>query len=247
MDALFVVKKMLGVLIVPPASLFVLMLLGLVFVRRWPRAAIAAIWVAFASLLMLSLPLTAGALTAALDPPRLDTRAFRNAKVIVVLGGGLRRETLEYGDTLSTYSLERVRYGAKLAKESGLPVLVTGGTVFGGPPEGDVMAKVLSTEFGVAPRWVENRSRDTKQNMLFTAELLKPEHIERVLLVTHDTHMRRALADCRAAGLDCWSAPVSSRGNASDSWIEQLPNAGSLRDSALAIHEILGNIFLSLT
>jgi hypothetical protein len=40
---------------------------------------------------------------------------------------------LEYGgDTLGRLTLERVRYGARVAKKTGLPVLVAGGSVLVG-------------------------------------------------------------------------------------------------------------------
>ena len=51
-----------------------------------------------------------------------------DAEAIVILGGGTRRNAPEYGgDTLGRLTLERVRYGAQVAKLTALPVLVTGG------------------------------------------------------------------------------------------------------------------------
>jgi uncharacterized SAM-binding protein YcdF (DUF218 family) len=106
------------------------------------------------------------------------------------------------------------------------------------------MSAVLANEFGVVPRWVETKSRHTAENARFSAELFKVDKVRKVILVTDDTHMRRALAQCEAAGLICYSAPVSVSGHASDSWIEQLPNVGSLAGSTLALHEFLGNLAL---
>jgi uncharacterized SAM-binding protein YcdF (DUF218 family) len=96
----------------------------------------------------------------------------------------------------------------------------------------------------VPARWVETRSRTTAENAQFSAELLKADKVHKVILVTSDTHMRRAMAHCEAAGLICYSAPVSVSGHASDSWIEQLPAASSLAVSTLALHEFLGNLAL---
>jgi hypothetical protein len=56
--------------------------------------------------------------------------------------------------------------------------------------------------------------------------------------------MRRALAHCEAAGLICYSAPVSVSSHQSDSWIQQLPGAGAFATSTLALHEFLGNLAL---
>ena len=243
MDFLFLLKKIIAALVLPPGSFLIAIVIALILGQRWPRTSLTAIWLATLSLLALSLPITADALIAALNTPRLDQRALHDAKAIVILGGGLRRATPEYGDTLSSHTLERVRYGAKLARETNLPILVTGGVVYGGKPEADVMAQTLSQEFHLAPRWIENRSRDTKQNFLNSSVLLRADGIDRVLLVTTDVHMRRSLENCIVVGFVCWSAPVSSHPHATDSWIEQLPSAGALRDSTFAIHEILGNVF----
>jgi hypothetical protein len=42
----------------------------------------------------------------------------------------------------------------------------------------------------------------------------------------------------------CYSAPVSIGGHAGDSWIQQLPNANAMQISAMALHELLGNLVL---
>ncbi len=46
----------------------------------------------------------------------------------MVLGGGRYRDAPEYGnDTVGEYTLVRLRYAAKLHRETGFPLLVTGG------------------------------------------------------------------------------------------------------------------------
>lgn len=241
MDILFFTTKVLTQLILPPTSLLLLALIALLLLKRWPRSARIALWASLVSLLLLSTPRVSSALNATLKVPAMDKQTAASAQAIMILGGGLKRNTAEYGDTPSTYSLERIRYGAKLARDYRLPVLVTGGQVYGGRPEAELMAETLNREFGVHVRWVENRSRDTHENLRFSAAVFKGEHIQRVILVTHDNHMRRALAECQLTYLQCYAAPVSSFGSR-DSWIEELPNAGALRSSALSIHELLGNL-----
>ncbi len=51
---------------------------------------------------------------------------------LVALGGGTYPEAPEYGgDTVSTGSLERLRYAALLYRRSGKPILVSGGNPLG--------------------------------------------------------------------------------------------------------------------
>ena len=85
-------------------------------------------------LALLAWPPASAVLTRAVEVSEpLDFARASEAQAVVVLGGGLRRDALEYGgDTLGTFTLERVRYGAHVAKRTGLPVLVTGGVVFTG-------------------------------------------------------------------------------------------------------------------
>jgi uncharacterized SAM-binding protein YcdF (DUF218 family) len=246
-DALFYPGKVIAQLVLPPTGFVLLALIALLFLKRRPRVARTVLCASLGALLILSLPATARGLMSLLDTPTLDLDAARShAKAIVVLGGGLTRATPEYGDTLSPASLRRVRFGAKLAKELELPLLVTGGQVFGGTPEADVMASVLANEFGVAPRWVENRSRNTVENARNAAELLQREGIDSVVLVTDAPHMRRGLRHCADEALICHPAPVSVVGRASDSWIERLPNAGALHSSSYALQELLGNLVARL-
>jgi uncharacterized SAM-binding protein YcdF (DUF218 family) len=242
-DLLFYPGKVATALLLPPMGFVWLALLALLFIRRWPRTAIVTLWLSCVSLIVLALPSVASGLLASMNPQRMDDKLAKTADAVMILGGGLRRATPEYGDTLSQHALERTRYGAKLAKELNLPVLVTGGQVYGGTPEADVMAGVLK-EYGVNARWVENRSRHTRENAIFSQAMLKEDKVQRVLLVTHDYHMRRSMAHCEAAGLICLPAPVTSRSKASDSWVEQLPNASALRDSGQYIHEIVGIVVM---
>jgi uncharacterized SAM-binding protein YcdF (DUF218 family) len=147
---------------------------------------------------------------------------------------------------LSTFALERARYGAVLAKQFHLPVLVTGGSVFGGRAEGEVLAEVLRHDFGVEVRWIENRALDTADNIVYSAEILRHEDINRVVLVTQDFHMPRALRECARQALECVGAPITSYSQSSESWMEELPNQGSFYRSVLALHEVLGMLAQSV-
>jgi uncharacterized SAM-binding protein YcdF (DUF218 family) len=243
-DLIFYPTKFIAQLILPPTGPLLLALLALASLTRWPKTARAALWLSVVSLLLLSTPLIATGLVVLLDAPPLSARAGKEAQAILVLGGGLIRATPEYGDTPSHASLTRARYGAKLAKQFNLPVIVSGGTVYGGRAEADVIAEMLRTEFGVTPRWVEGKSRHTAENARFSAEMLKQDHIRKVILVTDELHMRRSLAHCEASGLICYPAPVTYSTRQRDSWIEQLPSAGALQTSSYALHELLGNMAL---
>ncbi len=246
---LFYLKKLVTVLVLPPTGCLLLALAGLLLLARGRRRsgfvlALTGVLVLFA----LSLPLVATALTLLVsDASVLDARRVSDRQAIVVLGGGIRRHAQEYaGDTPSSLGLDRLRYAARLARQTSLPVLITGGVVYSGEPEALVMRDVLQTEYGVPVRWVEPKSRNTHQNAVFTHALLKPEGVTRVLLVTHAVDSRRARREFEAAGFDVVVAPTHVPDWRIDSFMDLLPSMAALQGSYLALYELAGNLALML-
>lgn len=245
----FLLKKILTPLILPPTSLLLCAVLGLLLLNRWPRIGRILAWTGVVAVLVLSLPFTASLLLdVTVVESGLKSDAARGAQAIVILGGG-RKSAPEYGGSaLSAAALERVQYGAKLAGEAHLPILVTGGKVFGpGPAEGEIMATTLRQSFATDARWIEDGARDTHENAVLSAALLKVEGIHTVLLVTHDLHQRRALREFTAAGIKAIPAPVTTvgRGEGAASIAERMPNAGALGLSSQVLHEIIGTAILA--
>jgi uncharacterized SAM-binding protein YcdF (DUF218 family) len=236
-------KALLKVLVLPPTSLVLLALVALLASRRWPRAGRTIAAAALLGLVAMSLPIVAGALDAALSPPAPFTAAAAaNAKAIVVLAGGARRFAAEYnGDTLSALSLERIRYGARIAKATGLPVLVSGGAPQRGAAEADLMRDVLEHEFGVPVRWVENASRNTHENAALSAAILRGADIRRVVMVTHGFDMRRATAEFAAQGIEAVPAATGLTIPHPVGWRDFVPQFDAFRLSYYAVYEILGN------
>lgn len=234
----------------PPLCLFLLAGFGWI-VRRWrPRLGRTCVIVAGVTLVLLMLPVVAAALLRSLqrDPPLALERIDPRAGAIVVLGADFMPHTPEYGQsTVGWITLERVRYGAFVARRTGLPVLVSGGDLEGGaPPLAVRMQQVLEGELGVPVRWTERRSRSTLENARFSAEILSAAGIERVLLVTHAWHMPRARRAFEAAGLEVVAAPTGFRFWPNASLHAVLPSARSLLDSSLAIHEWTGRAWYAL-
>ena len=244
MDWLFYSKKIITALVLPPSGPLLITVIGLLLRRRWARTGVALIWTGVMILFLLSLPLVSSALLqACVDEIKFDADSARTAQAIVILGGG-RKEAPEYGgQTITELTLERVRYGAMLARELQLPILVTGGAVYGrGAPEGTLMARVLEQSFANPPQWVESRSRDTHENALFSDQILEKEGVDTIVLVTQDFHMRRGTAEFQAVGMRVIPAPVSYARTERRSFPEHLPSAHALRNSAFAIHELLGDL-----
>ena len=237
-------KAVLKALVLPPTSLLLVALTGLCCMRRAPRTGRALAAAGVLGLLVLAMPVVAELLIRFVDTSApLDLEQARTAQAVVILGGGVRRDALEYGgDTLATLTLERVRYGARVARLTGLPVLVSGGSVLGGEPEAKLMAASLEHEFGVPVRWIEARSRTTHENAVLSARTLKNDGIDRVVLVTHGFDTRRAIAEFRAQGLSVVSAPTGLHGDSGVTILDYVPSMGGLQRSYYATYEILANL-----
>lgn len=236
--------KFVAGLLLPPTGLLLLALLGLVWMPRRPRLGRALAFVGTGGLLLLSMPIVSAMLGVAVaDGAALPPGAPVKADAIVVLGAGSRGHAPEYGaDAPTVLGLERIRYGAWLAKATGLPVAVSGGVVYEGDPEAQVMATILAREFGVLPKWIEPRSRNTHENAVNLAAMLLPAGIRRVVAVTHGVDMRRARRELEAAGFDVVMAPTVVPEWQVDGIADFFPGLPSLRGSTLALYEILGNL-----
>jgi len=239
---MFLLKKLLVAWIFPPMGPVLLTLAGLFLLwRRRHRLGAFCILLGQGVLGALALPAVSGLLLHSLERyPPLPETALGRAQAIVILGGGIYRDAPEYGnDSLAGPALERVRYGAHLAQRSQLPVLTSGGSVFGGEAEAKVMQRVLAKEYRVSVRWPEDRSRDTRENALYSAELLRRDGIQRIALVSNAWHLARAIPLFEAQGLTVLPAPTvfNTAGEGVEAW---LPSAHALQQSMIAIKEWVG-------
>jgi len=244
----FWAKKIVAILVLPPAGPLLLILLGLML-----RRARALAWLGLAYALIVTMPATVNLMAEALEPPlqAVAPEAVAQTGAIVILGAGVRSRAPEYpgGETVGRLALERLRYGALLARNSGKPVLVSGGAPHDGVIEAVHMRRVLEDEFKVPVQWVESQSLDTRDNANFSARLLAQSGIEAITLVTHAAHMPRAQRAFEAAGLRVTPAPtVWVHNPAIDyEWHDFIPSPGSAFDGWLVIHEWLGNLAYRLS
>jgi uncharacterized SAM-binding protein YcdF (DUF218 family) len=207
-------KPLLAALLLPPAPLLLMVLVGarLLLPRRglgWLIIVIAVIllWLSACSgteRLLTPLWLKPPPVLAPERIAELRAGKASGKTAIVVLGGGAQPVAPEYGiSNLGPESLERLRYGIWLARQTGLPVAFSGGVGWAAAdatPEAEIAARVAKQEFGVPIRWVESRSRDTRGNAGLSVAMLREAGIDHVLLVTHDYHMPRAARAFREAG-----------------------------------------------
>lgn len=247
-DGIWLAKNVLKALILPPTPFLLVGLAALLFAwrSRWVRVA------GIVSLLVLW-ALSTGAVATALsgwleaDVPPLaprDIGALKgSASAIVILGGGRRLGAVETpaGEALSNQSLARCAYGARLARATGLPIVVSGGIPSrrGKMPEARLMERALREDFGVPVALVEDSSRDTIDNARNVARLLGRAHGKRVVVVTHFYHMKGAAAAFAAQGFEVVAAPMGHFATRPLGPLDYLPSDEGLVGSSIAIRELL--------
>ncbi|WP_342245981.1 YdcF family protein [Pseudomonas sp. OTU5201] len=240
----YIIKQFL----LPPGGLLLLLLLAWWLRRRMPRLSLACFIVGLGGLWLMSLPIMVEWSAKALerDPPLALAewpQLASRVDAIVVLGGGREQADPAWGaDQPSPMAMERLRYAARLARASGLPLLTSGGLHFGEPPsEARIMADTLGRDFGLQVRWQEGNSRTTWENATYSAALLQPAGVRRVLLVTQASHMPRARWSFERAGFEVVAAPVGylgvPNGRPLGGW---LPESKAVWQSGMLLNEVVG-------
>ena len=243
MNPAFLIKNLIAVLVLPPTLFLLPGALGWFLWRRRPGLARGLLAFALLGLWLSCTPIVAKTLIGTLEIP-FRPLSGREADAIVVLGGGLDPAAPAYGgDTVNWRTLERLRYGARLHRQFGHPILVTGGSPTGLTPEARVMRQVLEDEFKVPVAFVEDRSNDTRDNARYSAALLRDAGIRRVYLVSQVWHLPRAAYEFRREGLEVVPAGIDYVWNVWNYPFEYLPNASSLSLTYFAGHEWLGRLW----
>ncbi|NJO30309.1 MAG: YdcF family protein [Richelia sp. SL_2_1] len=172
-------------------TLVVLPLVFLIFLPwivprfRWKR-----LWSGFATLLLFTyfsaqFPLTTAAANKGLVAFIPEDRG-QNADAIVILGRG------------EPFRNSRVEVAANLWESQRAPLIFASGVGDGT----EIVQKLEQEGIPKTALFEEHCSQTTKENALFTASVLKPQGVKRIILVTDPPHMLRSLLTFRNVGFE---------------------------------------------
>ncbi len=251
-------KPVITALVLPPVPLFLLLLIGarLILPRRglgWFVILLSMTGLWLSACAGMGQVLTQFVLK---PPPAYSVEAIADLKAavkakqavaIVVLGGGAEPLAPEYGiSNLAPPSLERLRYGLWLSRETGAPVAFSGGVGWAqssdAKPEAEVASRIASKEFGQPLKWQEDRSRDTRENAGHTVQLLKRDGITRIVLVTHGWHMPRAqkmFENAAGGSIKIEPAPMGLAQHTTRAVFDWIPTPGGYQKVNHALRELL--------
>ena len=242
--------RIVELLAAPPAGPLILVVLGTLLL--WARSGSGYLFVSLGWVLLYfsALPFTAFTAAQFLEAtPALEPRAVATsgAQAIVVLGGGRYPDAPEYGATTSNGTeLERLRYAARLHRESGLPIAVIGGDPLNtGEAGADHMERALEEELRVPVKWADGRSRHTFDNARFAWEVLEAAGVTRILLVSHAWHLPRAVSAFEEQGFTVTPAPTAflTKGALDRGPLLWVPAAWALEQNRRYLHELAGMVW----
>ncbi len=256
-------SKFLPPLVYPIGLITLLIIAALVF-RRRARLQIALLAVALALVLVGGNRYVAMALARSLETRITAPQPMQAAEVIVVLGGGTEaqappRQTVEVNG-----AGDRVLYAARLYRDGLAPAILTsGGNIpwLSGRPTSpsEEMAEIL--EFVGVPEsaiWQQTKSQNTYEDALYSAEILKAQGIQKIILVTSATHMPRSHALFSAQGFEVIPAPtdyavpdyqwsdLTRGGEFTSILVNMIPSVSSMSMLTTCLKEYLGMLIYNL-
>lgn len=250
-------SKLVYAMFTPPGLFIVVILIMAVWLIRRHTHKLLSIALLLLALFMYitSIPIFAAGINDALDHTYQRQLPPENADAaVVVLAGGVSEDENGHPFQPSIETMERLYAAVKLSKEqpSCKFLIMSGCDAYDDTvtPVAVVMQEAAKVMDCHAEIIIEDKSRNTDENLKYSSEIVKNLGIKHVVIVTNNFHMARAMNFARQyipKGIKIYSYPSGGycpkRGVTSDDF---LPNLKALSASCIGIKELLGNIVAKL-
>jgi uncharacterized SAM-binding protein YcdF (DUF218 family) len=181
--------------------------------------------------------------------PAIAISDVPKSDAIVVLGGMVNNLTRQTGRVELTSAADRLTDSVLLWNEKkAKKIIFTGGSgilFFKGESEASQGGKFLRS-FGLPDSKIilEDQSRNTHENALYTQAILQKEGYKSIILVTSAFHMKRAIREFSNRGILVHPYPTDYRTlqAGTTAWDAYVPSVGALDTSTIAIKEWVGII-----
>lgn len=243
----FFLSKLLDLLISPLTWVLVLGVLAVPWTRRrarrWKRRRNLGL-AALALLLVFSLEPVSNGILYSMEHDAPSTYRPDVTYDAIILLGGLTDEdvTKESGQPAYNDNVERVLMTHRLLREGKARFVVPSG----GLNEANLMGAQLR-DWGIEPDRIvlEDRARNTRENAIYSAEIVKQRGWRKVLVVTSAFHMKRSIECFNAVDLDFDTYAVDYRATRSPrTWLQ--PRASFFAVSTAMVRELFGRFIYRL-
>lgn len=215
--------------------------------RRWKRRRAVGVLGLLLLLFASSMPVS-NAIAFDLEHASAPTyREHVTYDVVILLGGVVDEEvTAASGQPAYNDNIERAIMTHRLLRDGkARHVIVSGGTLdpeLADYGEAATLGRQLE-DWGVSRERIiiEDRAKNTRENAVFSREIVRARGFERVLIVTSAFHMPRAVECFNAVGLPVDTFPVDYRAARSVAGLGAwLPRAQSLSQTSAMVREKFG-------
>jgi uncharacterized SAM-binding protein YcdF (DUF218 family) len=251
--SVFIIKKILSAFLLPPGCFIVVLIGGGIWLLSRKRLKSAILTLTVGVLLWLaSMPAMASLAVKGLERGLTIPRELKG-DVIILLGGEVKGDVkdLTGKGAPSEEMLGRMVTAVRAQKKTGLPLLVSGGSLPGMNVTDSWVVQRFLTDLGVPPEKIiiEYKSRDTEENARYIEELCSRYGFRNPLLITSASHMKRSLLTFQRYGLAV--TPLPSDFMSPGTWrfhlLQFLPKSTALELTTTAFHEYIGIIYYRLT
>jgi uncharacterized SAM-binding protein YcdF (DUF218 family) len=246
---MFIFKKIIAPFLLPP-GVFVIILTGLGIGLLWgkkQRLVWSCLGTAFLIWLSTITPV-ADRLMAPLEA-EFSVQANPQADVIIMLGGSayLKVKDLSGTGAPGPGTMDRMVTAARLQRRLNIPIILSGGKVHPTGASSARMARRFLIDLGISKKKIilEDQSRDTYENALFSKKICRQNGFKSPLLVTSGYHLKRAVLSFDKVGLKVTPYPcaLTTWPDRTYQWYHFLPVSGNLNRTSAALHEWLGLLF----
>jgi len=246
---MFILKKIISAFILPPGFfILIFILIGLILFRKKELKLSILFFILSIFIWLFSTDILGSRLKCLVEEDYVLNRDIKG-DVIIVLGAGLNEcvnGILGNKASLTQEAKERVLSAYFLHKKMKIPIILTGGSVFGSEIESKV-AKDFLKNLGIDEKniYIETKSRDTYENAIFSKKICDEKGFKNPIIVTNAWHMKRSLLSFKKAGFkDIGYAVSSSSCSKQIKFLDFLP--GDFRNIREYFHEIYGILFYKL-
>ncbi len=164
------------------------------------------------------------------------------ADAIIVLGGGSYNTGV-----LKEDSKKRLLAGFVLHKQTGKPIILSGGSSINILPDAEIMKSTLIS-LGVDLRSIllDTQSTTTQENAKYAKQIMEKKKYKVALLVTSAYHMKRAVKAFQKENVKVIPYPTDFKRDLKYNLYSYIPKTSTLNDSYKAIREYIANLAYDL-
>jgi len=217
-DMFFLLSKIFDFLVNPFFWVLALLIIGLIALWKGKKSARKWLLTSFLFIIIFTNPLIISLVMNAWQAPAYSLNDIKSPyEVGILMGGSMRHFDEKTERPVYSMSVDRLLQTVSLYHNGKIKkILLTGGSghVFRQDQKESFFIADVLRKSGVAAEdiIIENNSRNTYENALFTRDLVKVKGIKgRFLLITSSFHMRRSVACFRKVGFDVDTFPVDSK------------------------------------